>query len=316
MTRLQFRSRSRFLTPLWLLMLCMLALVAGNRIWAQPATAEAKTDKPSKAIGEEWVRVQKDDRGKPLAMQVAIVRYQATEKSPYAGAVIDLVGAVHVGDADYYAKLNKRFESYEALLYELVAPEGTRIQPGEKASSRSALGAMQNSMKSMLELEHQLEKVDYTKKNFVHADMSPEEFFDSMENKGESFLSMYFRLVGQSLAQQSQMSAQGATPDIDMMKALFAKDRSRQLKIVMANQMSHMESLLTAFGGEEGSTLITERNKAALKVLSEQLEAGKKKIGIFYGAGHMDDMQDRLVNEFQMKPTKEVWLDAWNLRAK
>jgi hypothetical protein len=290
---------------------------------AQPAVAEATVEQaidsePDKAVlpGDEWVRLKKDDRGRPLAMQVAIVRYRSTPRPGNPVVEVDLVGAVHVGDAEYYANLNKRFESYDALLYELVAPPGTIIEPGTKASNRHALGALQNGMKNMLELEHQLELVDYTKENFVHADMSPDQFFDSMDTRGESFLQMYFRMVGQSIAHQSKMTADGATPDIDMMKALFAKDRARQLKIAMAGQLSEMESLLTAFGGEEGSTLITERNKAALKVLREQIDAGKRKLGVFYGAGHLADMHERLLKDFGLKPVEVTWVDAWDLAAK
>ncbi|QDU55551.1 hypothetical protein [Aeoliella mucimassa] len=315
--RFRFHPTFPVLSLCWALVLSLLALASGNRVFAQAtATEEAAEEKTAEqAPGAEWVRIQKDDKGRPTAMQVAIVRYKATDKSPYKGAVVDLVGAVHVGDNAYYSKLNDKFESYDALLYELVAPQGTVIERGTKASNRHALGAMQNGMKDMLKLEHQLEKVDYTKKNFVHADMSPDQFFQSMEDRGESIFTMYFRLIGQSIAQQSRMTAEGATPDIDMMKAMFAKDRSRQLKIAMAKQMAEMESLLTAFGGEEGSTLISERNKAALKVLSEQLDAGKRNIGIFYGAGHMSDMGERLEKEFHMEPVQEEWLDAWDLTA-
>ncbi len=295
----------------------------GARLAAEPAVAEPPTRPAtdskagdSERPGAEWVRVKKDEQGRPLAMQVAIVRYRSTPQSGNAPIEVDLVGAVHVGDADYYANLNKRFESYDALLYELVAPEGTIVEPGTKASNRHALGALQNGMKNMLELEHQLEQVDYTKTNFVHADMSPNEFFESMDTRGESFIQMYFRMVGQSIAHQSKMAANGGTPDIDVMKALFAKDRARQLKIAMAGQLAEMESLLTAFGGEEGSTLITERNKAALEVLREQIDAGKKKLGVFYGAGHLADMDERLQRDFQLQPVEVTWLDAWKLAAK
>lgn len=291
------------------------ASVANSQPAVAPRAAEPDTAEAEK-LGSEWVRVKKDDKGTPLAMQTAIIRYRSTPEAGKPAVVVDLVGAVHVGDAAYYEVLNKRFEQYDALLYELVAPEGTRIEPGTKASSRHALGAMQNGMKSMLELEHQLEKVDYTKENFVHADMSPDEFFESMKAKEESFLKMYFRLMGQSIAHQQAMNAEGATPDIDLMQALFAKDRPRRLKIAMAGQLAEMESLLTAFGGEEGSTLITERNKAALEVLREQIDAGKIKLGVFYGAGHLDDMGKRLEKDFGLKPVELTWLDAWDLRAK
>ena len=64
-------------------------------------------------------------------------------------------------------------------------------------------------------------------------------------------------------------------------------DRPRRLKIVLAKQLSEMESLMVSFGGEDGSVIITDRNKKALEVLKKQIAAGKKKIGIFYGAGHL-----------------------------
>lgn len=302
------------LPPHWGVLAASIWLVASVAC-SQPAVAPPAADSTDE-IGSEWVRVNKDDQDTPLAMQTAIVRYRSTPADGKPAVEVDLIGAVHVGDTSYYDKLNKRFEQYDAVLYELVAPEGTIIEPGTKASNRHALGAMQNGMKSMLELEHQLEKVDYTKKNFVHADMSPDEFFDSMKNREESFLKMYFRMMGQSIAHQNAMAAEGATPDIDLMEALFAKDRPRRLKIAMAGQLAEMESLLTAFGGEEGSTLITERNKAALEVLREQIDAGKTKLGIFYGAGHLDDMGKRLQADFGLQPVELTWLDAWDLRAK
>ena len=46
--------------------------------------------------------------------------------------VVDLIGAVHVGEKAYYEALNKQFEDYDAVLYELVAPEGTRVPKGAK----------------------------------------------------------------------------------------------------------------------------------------------------------------------------------------
>lgn len=304
--------------------LALLAAASGfSPASAQPAVAEApapaeqttKIEQAEDRPGAEWVRVTEDKQGRPLGMQTAIVRYVSKPTSEGKAIAVDLIGAVHVGDLAYYTELNKRFEQYDALLYELVAPPGTRIEPGTKASNRHMLGAMQNSMKNMLKLEHQLEKIDYTKPNFVHADMSADQFFKSMDDRGESLVQMYFRMLGQSIAHQTAATSKGASADIDLMRALFAKDRSRQLKIAMARQMAEMESLLTAFGGEEGSTIITERNKTALRVLQQQLEGGNTKVGVFYGAGHLDDMDNRLRDEFGLEPVSVTWLTAWDLSA-
>jgi len=271
------------------------------------------------SLGKDWVRLRYDDKHEPLAMESAIVRYEPAARDPKAAGppvTVDLVAAVHIGDAAYYEELNHRFKDYDALLYELVAAEGTVVERGRGTSNGHPLGALQNGMKSMLALEHQLEKIDYTKKNFVHADMSPDQFLQAMDDRNEGFLQMYMRLLGQTLGAQSEMAVNGESPDVAIFAALFAEDRPLRLKKVLAQQLADTEQLLTNFGGEEGSVLISERNKAALKVLKEQMAAGKKRLAIFYGAGHLADMDQRLRQEFGLKPVEITWLTAWDLKPK
>ena len=145
--------------------------------------------------------------------------------------------------------------------------------------------------------------------------MSPDQFEKAMRDRNEGWLQMYFRLLGTAMAQQSEMSANGPS-DFDVFTALFAKDRPRRLKIILAKQLAEMESLMVSFGGEEGSAIITDRNKMALEVLKEQLATGKKKVGIFYGAGHLQDMDQRLRKDFELKPIAITWLTAWDLGEK
>ena len=216
----------------------------------------------------------------------------------------------------YYRKLNRQFSQYDALLYELVAPEGTKVALGRGTSNAHPIGAMQNMAKDFLELDHQLEYVDYTRPNFIHADMSPDEFQQAMKDRNESFLQMYFKLLGTAMAEQSKMAAKGDSNDLDLITALFANDRPRRLKIILGKQLSEMESLMVSFGGEEGSTIITERNKKALSVLKTQMASGKKHIGIFYGAGHLSDMDKRLRTDFHLQPASITWLTAWDLAPK
>jgi len=287
---------------------------------AEPAAIadQAKDQAAADPPGEDWVRILRDGKGKPLALEVAIVRYVPAsfteQQAAAADQYVDLVGAIHIADPSYYQQLNKRFRQYEALLYELVAPEGTVVERGRGTSNLNPLGAMQNGMSSMLEVEHQLEQIDYTRPNFVHADFSPEEFSQSMKNRDEGFLKLYFRIIGQAVAQQSQQAAQGDSSDLDILSAIFSKNRPRMLKIAMAKQFESMESMLGTFSGPDGSTLITERNKRALEVLRREQAAGKRKLGIFYGAGHLPDMHDRLLAEFGMKAVSVTWLEAWDLR--
>jgi hypothetical protein len=85
---------------------------------------------------------------------------------------------------------------------------------------------------------------------------------------------------------------------------------------MMAEQFAGMESMMVSLGGPDGSTIITERNKVALEVLKAELAQGHQKIGIFYGAGHMNDMDERLRKDFKLVPTETHWLTAWNLQPK
>jgi hypothetical protein len=230
---------------------------------------------------------------------------------------VDLIGAVHVGEKAYYDALNTAFEKYDVVLYELVAPEGTRIPKGQKTSNRHLPGVVQNGMKGVLDLEHQLEMIDYTQKNMVHADMSPEQFSKSMTDRGESFLGMMFKMMGQGMAQQAQAQSQGkGSFEGNVLTALFSDNRALAMKRVLAEQFEDLEASMGALTGKDGSTIITERNKVALQKLDEAIKAGKKKIAIFYGAGHLPDIETRLITDLGLERRGEKWLTAWNLTEK
>lgn len=295
-----------------------LAIAALTWLLATAAIGQRAADVP---IGKEeavdgdteWVRCHKSAEDRPVALQTAIGHYEGTPAGTTQSVSIDLVGAIHVGDRTYYRDLDARFAQYDAVLYELVAPEGTVVPRGGRVDKRNALGAMQSGMQNLLDLQHQLEEVDYTPNNFVHADMSPAELFATMKQRDEGFLKLYFRMVGQGIAEQTKSAKSGNSVELDLMTAFFAKDRPRQMKIAFASQLTQLDGLLTSFGGEKGSTLIHERNRVAMDVLAEQIAAGKRKLAIFYGAGHLADMDERLRSRFGVRQTSKEWVTAWDL---
>lgn len=309
----EFVMRLRYLTVVasFVFMAC-----AGRSAWCdepapaaveKPVTAEKKKDDKPK-----FLRLTRDENKKPQALETAIVTYVPTD--PSKGAIsVELVGAVHVGDKAYYAALNKEFEQYDALLYELVAPKDTKIPKERKGNPGSAVGTLQVGMKEMLDLEFQLDQVDYSPKNFVHADMSPEEFAKSMTDRGESFTKMFFKMMGYGMSQQGKA---GSTSEVDLLMALFSKNRAFKMKVAMAEQFDNMEGQMDVLSGPEGSTILTERNRKAFEVLDRELKAGKKKLGVFYGAAHLPDMEQRLIDDFGMKRSGERWVTAWSLTEK
>ena len=257
-----------------------------------------------------FLRIQKENKT-PVALQLANVRYVPEDGIPN-DLHVDLISAVHVADKSYYEQLNSLFKTYDVVLYELVAPEGTRVGEDAASEGKGLLSTLQQGMKSVLGLTFQLEEVDYSPKNFVHADISPEDFTKSMDEKGESFFSMFLRmwLVGM----QQQATNPDAMNDMDLIFAYFSPNREKQLKIVAAQQFMSMDIVMDAVEGDEGSTIVTTRNLKALKVLRREIEKGHKTFAIFYGAAHMPEMEKVLIKEFKLKKSQVNWIDAWDLR--
>ncbi len=269
---------------------------------------QQKTDTSSAA--SEFLRIRRDKQEQPIALETSITRFVGKNQQG-AEVTVDLVGAVHVAEHSYYDRLNQLFRSYDAVLYELVAPEGTRIQPGRQRSSSNPVSFLQNIMKNVLKLEFQLDRIDYTKANMVHADMSPQEFSQSMKDRNESFLKMFFQMMNQAMSMQSNQK--NPPSDLELLVALVAKDRAYRLKRIMAEQFENMEGQLSGIGGPDGSTIITQRNKKALSVLRDQIDHGKRHLAIFYGAGHLSDMAERLKSEFGFRQVSQQWLVAWKI---
>ena len=277
-------------------------------------TAETESPAEKKRIkdSEDFMRVRKDSKGRDVALETSITRYELITDDGDR-ITVDLIGAVHIGEKSYYEALNKRFEQYESMLYELVAPEGTVIPKGggrEEGVPTNPIAAMQVGMQSVLGLEFQLEHIDYTKKNFVHADMTPEEFAESMKSNDESISKYAIRAIGQSMALQS---AGRGGDSLGMLMAMFSKNKELRLRRSFAKQIQEMEAGMVVFEGKDGSTIIDHRNSKCMKVLQEEINAGKRNFAIFYGAGHLPDMQRRLMSDFKMKRGGQYWLEAWSL---
>lgn len=307
----------------WLLLLIAIALFTLDALssFAQTATADHAADSGQESetatadggapADEEpsYLRVEKNDAGRPRALQTAVVRFEGRPGTRYEGRTVDLVGVVHIGQRDYYEELNRRLGTYDRVLYELVAPDGTRFTPEDLEKRRSVLGSMQSGMKDLLNLEYQLELVDYMAENFRHADMSPDEFAEDLERRGDSIWKMFARMMGAGLASQTR-----AGGDAGLLLALFSEDRAKRMKQTMARQLVELELVTAGINDAKGdNTLIKGRNAKAFQILREELSAGHDELAVFYGAGHLPDMAERLEKDFDMQPTETVWLDAWDL---
>ena len=256
----------------------------------------------------EFIRIQRNENRDPVALQTAIAKY--VPAGGEKGAEIDLVAVVHIGEQAYYERLNKEFEKYDALLYELVAPEGNKPPKGGEMKSDNPLAMLQQGMTFFLGLEHQLEVVDYRKSNFIHADLSPEGMKKAMKERGDDKMTIILGVIADLLRKRNLDAdkPEPQAPDISLTDLLNPK----KFKRIMAQQFEDAGGDVS-LGGTINRLLVEDRNKACIKVLQQQLTAGKKKIAIFYGAAHMPDFDKRLKEDFGMKRTESEWITAWNL---
>ena len=277
-------------------------------VWAgepQPKNAARK------AAPTQFIRIAAD-KGEPTALETAVVRYRAA-----GDLTVDLVSVVHIGEAAYYRKLNKLFADYDVVLYELVAPQGTVIPKGGR-NSDNPLSLLQKAATLILALDLQTEHVDYTRKNFVHADLSPQEMAEAIRKRGDSGLTIALSVLADLLRQQNLAELQkkdGKEADEPDLLALFTDPTGpAKFKRLLAQHLAAMDKPDAALGRTLSTILVDDRNQAAMKVLHKQIEGGKKKIAIFYGAAHMPDFEKRLRAELDLAPAGTQWVQAWDLR--
>ncbi len=258
---------------------------------------------------DRFARVDLDTNGEARALQMAVVTYASASPS---GPEVDLVGAVHIGDLAYYEALNDRFAGYDVVLYELVAPPDALPQPD--AEQQSVISSTQRGLRSMLGLEFQLDHIDYAADNMVHADLSPEEFRDTMTDRGESLYVYFWRAFYASMRDASRDPL--GLRSWQMLSAMLTTDDTTAFRTMVAYEMTRIDQVNQFLdGGTNGSALIAGRNQRAMDVLEAELAKGHRRIGIFYGVAHMPDFERRLAERFDLSPLATDWVDAWQLGA-
>lgn len=272
-----------------------------------------------------FIRITHDENGEPLAMETAVARYVPAFGN--GDLVVDLIGVVHYGERMYYQTLNQRFTQYDSLLYELVAPEGTRPNPAQKDRLNMIMAKL---AVLLVDLEPQLQLIDYSQPNFVHADLSPAGIGQAMRARGENRVTLVLGVITDMIRQYNlqkyqmeQWSMNGYAHDAPAHEPINWREDWRLYTIDPAGA-SRMKRLLatqlaaTDIGSGLGETieriLIDDRNAEVIEVLRDEVVDGKRHIGIFYGAGHMEDLEKRLLSEFGLRCESVEWLPAWNLQ--
>jgi len=228
-----------------------------------------------------------------------------------AGQKVRLVAAVHIAEAAYFRDVQASVEKCDAVLYEMVKPKDSG--PPEKGrQSDHAIAQLQRFLKDRLDLSFQLDEVDYTPKNFVHADLDAETFQQMQSQRGESFASMMLASLLKSLSDPAAVRSFDDEP-LDLVDMMTRPDGERQIKLLLARHLGDFEKEAMGLNMLDGTVILTERNKKVMSVLDETLKFGGKDIAIFYGAAHMTDLSKQ-IEERGFKRTQTKWRAAWDVR--
>jgi hypothetical protein len=293
------------------LSLCLVAVFSLSTlpyVRADVPANQAVEARPLAADQIKFLRFVEGDRARGARLETSIVTYRND-----AGATLRLVGAVHIGEKSYFEGLNDTFRGDDAVLYEMVKPKNAAI-PQPNQPSKSVIGKFQHFLKDSLNLEFQLDVVDYSRPNFVHADLDAETFAKMQAERGETIFTLMIHQMMNTMSKgdgAANLNAEDLPGELIAM--LCRPDAERQGKLLLARHMGDMEKAAAGLDGPDGSVILSERNKAALKVLAKTLGDGKKHISIFYGAAHMPSMSETIQKDMGFKPVSVEWRMAWDL---
>jgi hypothetical protein len=283
----------------------------------------SREELPLVELPPEVLRLQGMNGNAAGVLEVPLIRYEGIDGGGAPGVKLDFIGAVHIGDESYYRELNRRFEGYEGVLYELVA-EPARIRELNKQDASSGLGWVQKRLSDLMGLSFQLELIDYHAPNLVHADLSPTQLHAAMKARGESVFELLWKMLTVPMdpkfkqrakeIEGSSESLKGLNPLVVLLRG--PTDREKLLiKRFMARGMLGSESFIKTMEGDHGIALIQDRNKAVVEAVHREVGAGKRHLAIFYGAGHLTDLHERLSKDLGFRIVAVEWLPAWRIPA-
>jgi hypothetical protein len=295
-----------------------------------PSLSHAADAPPPQA----YTRVANPDTN-TVQLQIALRKFIPAEK---AGPVIWLAGVMHVGEPEYYHALQRFLDAQTVVLYEGVNPEAHphHVHDATAAASNDAMPAapptgtnagysMQSELARCLGLVFQLEAIDYDRTNFLNSDLSILQLQRIMAEgrppggpgqeggtnvsfevllqimDGSSFLGSLFKIGMQLVA---------SSPELQGVAKLTLIEAAGRLK----GDLSDVQGLPPDWK-RLVQVLIRARNQHLLGDLNAELKkiSPSGSIAVFYGAGHMDDLEKRVTGELHYRPADEVWLCAFSV---
>jgi hypothetical protein len=314
---------------------CRSALDAKTNGPVQPVAKRTLAD-----LSQPYTRIANPDSN-TVQLQIALRKFVPHK---HRGPTVWLAGTMHVGEPAYYRAVQKYLDAQNVVLYEGINADAhprhvdelanpMRKTPGATAADTNVPYSLQSEMAKSLGLVFQLDAIDYDRTNFFNSDLSVQQIQSIMENSAanvpgnastnstanqksggnESFDSLLQIMDGSSfLGSLVKLGVQfiGANPQLQAITKYTLIEAVGRLKGDMSDLREmppDMKQLI--------QVLIQARNNKVISDLKIELKRVPRKgsIAIFYGTGHMANMEEKLETELHYRPAGDVWLTAFSV---
>jgi len=172
---------------------------------------------------------------------------------------------------------------------------------------------MQRRLADALGLAFQLDAMRHDRPHFRNSDLSIDEIEKKTAEAGGDASFLFNVLDGSSFSAKIMNFMLGMIEKSDRLRAMTKATLLEAMRLVsekglsnMAGMPPEMESLL--------EVIIDQRNQVVVDDLrailaSEEFDRGDT-IGVVYGAGHLDDLEKRIVEQLDYKPVGGFWIGA------
>jgi hypothetical protein len=171
---------------------------------------------------------------------------------------------------------------------------------------------IQAELASALNLAFQLHSIDYDRPHFRLSDMSLDQLQRSLQARNADWEVLGGTLAGSSFPARVVKVLLRFIRFADAFVQGAISDTVKVVLIEMLGDEALINESMKALGEGFTEVLIDERNQVVIDDLEAVLaaEPDLRSVAIFYGAGHMPDLADRLATQLGYEPGEAQWLDA------
>jgi len=275
-----------------------------------------------------------------VQLQIALRKFVPAH---HRGPAIWLAGTMHVGEPEYYHAVQKFLDGQTVVLFEGIntethprhvkrvgKPDAEPAAPPQEPSGTNAGTSMQATLAKSLGLVFQLDAIDYDRTNFLNSDISVQQIQRLMtgglnappapagqpSKSNPTFDALLQVMDGSSLLGslfKAGIELIGSNPKLQALTKLTLIEAIGRLKGDFSGMRGMPPDLKQLV-----QVLIEARNQNVIADLQTELKTVPRRgsIAVFYGTGHMDDMERRLTTQLHYRPAEDVWLTAFSVDMK